>query len=68
MAQGDFKAAVDSLGIASRIPGRMLASEDEYFKVVSMRRVLYREAHRASQIAYTTARKNNFDREILLNK
>ena len=64
MAQGDFtKAAIDSLGIATRLPGRFLASEDEYFKVISQRRVLYREAHRASQIAYTTARRNGYDRD-----
>tara|TARA_R100001440_G_scaffold16299_1_gene27796 strand:- start:313 stop:3177 length:2865 start_codon:yes stop_codon:yes gene_type:complete len=63
MAQGDFfKASVDTLGIATRIPGRLLASEDEYFKVVSMRRVLYREAHRESQIAYTMARRSGIDR------
>lgn len=63
MAQGDFfKASVDALGIATRIPGRLLASEDEYFKVVSMRRVLYREAHRESQIAYTMARRSGIDR------
>ena len=63
MAQGDFtKAAIDTLGIATRLPGRFLASEDEYFKVISMRRVLYREAHRASG-AYTTARRNGYDRE-----
>ena len=63
MAQGDFfKAAIDSLGIATRIPGRLLASEDEYFKVISMRRVLYREAHRESQIAYTMARRSGIDR------
>jgi len=63
MAQGDFfKASVDALGIATRLPGRLLASEDEYFKVVSMRRVLYREAHRESQIAYTMARKSGINR------
>jgi hypothetical protein len=63
MAQGDFfKASVDTLGIATRLPGRLLASEDEYFKVVSMRRVLYREAHRESQIAYTMARRSGIDR------
>lgn len=63
MAQGDFfKASVDTLGIATRIPGRLLASEDEYFKVISMRRVLYREAHRESQIAYTMARRSGIDR------
>ena len=57
-----FKAAVDSFGIASRIPGRMLATEDEYFKVITMRRVLYREAHRAMQISYQTARKSGLPR------
>jgi len=64
MAQGDFfKAAIDLFGISTRLPGRFLATEDEYFKVITMRRVLYREAHRASQIAYTTARKNNIGRQ-----
>ncbi len=58
MNQGDYtKAAIDTLGVATRLPGRFLASEDEYFKVISMRRVLYREAHRAAQIAYTGARR-----------
>ena len=62
--QGDFfKAAVDSFGVASRIPGRMLATEDEYFKVITMRRVLYREAHRAMQISYQTARKSGLSRD-----
>ena len=62
--QGDyFKSAIDTLGIATRLPGRFLATEDEYFKVISMRRVLYREAHRASQIAYTGARKTNIPRK-----
>ena len=62
--QGDYsKAAIDTLGIATRLPGRFLASEDEYFKVISMRRVLYREAHRASQIAYTGARKTGIAKE-----
>ena len=62
--QGDyFKSAIDTLGVATRLPGRFLASEDEYFKVISMRRVLYREAHRASQIAYTGARKTGMSRE-----
>jgi len=64
MAQGDyFKSFVDLFGISTRLPGRFLASEDEYFKVITMRRVLYREAHRASQIAYTTARREGISRD-----
>ena len=63
-AQGDyFKSFVDLMGISTRLPGRFLASEDEYFKVITMRRVLYREAHRASQIAYTTARREGIGRD-----
>ena len=62
--QGDyFKSFIDTLGVATRLPGRFLATEDEYFKVISMRRVLYREAHRAAQIAYTGARKTMVPRE-----
>jgi len=64
MAQGDFfKSTVDLLGISTRLPGRFLASEDEFYKVITMRRVLYREAHRASQIAYTTARREGIGRD-----
>ena len=62
--QGDFfKAFVDVMGISSRIPGRMLASEDEYFKVITMRRVLYREAYRGMQAAYQQARRSNLSRD-----
>ena len=62
--QGDYtKSAIDLLGIATRMPGRFLATEDEYFKVISRRRVLYREAHRAGQIAFTSARKSGMSRE-----
>ena len=62
--QGDFtKSAIDTLGVATRLPGRFLASEDEYFKVISMRRVLYREAHRASQITFTSARRTGKSRD-----
>ena len=62
--QGDyFKAAIDTLGIATRLPGRFLATEDEFFKVISMRRVLYREAHRAMQTSFTTARRSGMSRE-----
>jgi hypothetical protein len=63
-AQGDFsKAAIDTLGVATRLPGRFLASEDEYFKVITQRRVLYRESYRASQMAYQNARRAGASRE-----
>ena len=60
---GDFsKASWDTLGIATRLSGRFLATEDEYFKVITRRRVLYREAHRAAQMAYQNARKAGLPR------
>ena len=63
-AQGDFsKSAIDTLGVATRLPGRFLASEDEYFKVITQRRVLYRESYRASQMAYQNARRAGASRE-----
>ena len=63
-AQGDFsKSAIDTLGVATRLPGRFLASEDEYFKVITQRRVLYRESYRASQLAYQNARRAGASRE-----
>ena len=58
-----FKSAIDSFGIATRLPGRFLATEDEYFKVITMRRVLYREAHRAMQISFQQARKSGLSRD-----
>jgi hypothetical protein len=63
-AQGDFsRSAIDTLGVATRLPGRFLASEDEYFKVITQRRVLYRESYRASQMAYQNARRAGASRE-----
>ena len=63
-AEGDFsKSAIDTLGVATRLPGRFLASEDEYFKVITQRRVLYRESYRASQMAYQNARRAGASRE-----
>ena len=63
-AQGDFsKSAIDTLGVATRLPGRFLASEDEYFKVITQRRVLYRESYRASQMAYQNARRAGASRD-----
>ena len=50
-----FQSAIDTLGIANRLSGRFLASEDEYFKVITGRRVLYREAYRAQMIAKETS-------------
>ena len=49
-----FQSFIDSVGIATRMSGRFLASEDEYFKVITRRRVQYREAFRAQMIAYQT--------------
>jgi len=64
MFAGDFsKSAWDTLGIATRLAGRFLATEDEYFKVITRRRVLYREAHRASQMTYQNARKAGSTRD-----
>jgi hypothetical protein len=56
LANGEFyQSAIDTLGIATRLPGRFLASEDEFFKVITGRRVLYREAYRAKQVAMQTS-------------
>lgn len=54
--KGDFTGMFyDVLGVATRIPGRFLASEDEFFKVISRRRVQYREASKRSSIDYRLA-------------
>lgn len=57
IANLDPMAVVDTLGILGRLPGRLLISEDEFFKVISERAVLYREAYRESAIAYDNARR-----------
>ena len=58
ISEGDLLASsVDILGILSRLPGRFLGSEDEFFKVISERAVLYREAYRESAMAYENARR-----------
>jgi len=55
---GDFNSMFfDIMGVATRMPGRFLSTEDEYFKVVTMRRVLYREAHRRATTDYKLALK-----------
>ena len=43
-------AFLNTIGVATRLPGRFLAMEDEYFKVMIKRRVQYQEAFRASAI------------------
>tara|TARA_R100001594_G_scaffold25862_1_gene50369 strand:+ start:7181 stop:10177 length:2997 start_codon:yes stop_codon:yes gene_type:complete len=43
-------AFLNTMGIATRLPGRFLAMEDEYFKVMIKKRVQYQEAYRASAI------------------
>ena len=60
---GDFsKMAVNIMGVATRLPGRFLASEDAYFKVITRRRVLYREAFRYSQKTYEDAIRSGMSR------
>ena len=62
--KGDFNGMFyDVLGVATRIPGRFLASEDELYKVVSRRRVQYREAYKRSSIDYRLALKAGKTRE-----
>ena len=51
MAKGDFfHSAIDTLGVLTRMSGRFLASEDEFYKVISRRRVLHREAFKRATI------------------
>ena len=51
VSRGEFGGAfLNTMGIATRLPGRFLAMEDEYFKVMIKRRVQYQEAYRASAI------------------
>ena len=62
-AKGDYGSMlVNMIGVTTRLPGRFLASEDEFFKVISKRKVLYREAFRAEQITYETALKSGIDK------
>ena len=45
------------------MPGRFLASEDAFFKVITERKVLYREAYKASQIKYETLIKGGVNKD-----
>ena len=61
--KGEFlPMGLNIIGVMTRMPGRFLASEDAFFKVISERKVLYREAYRASQIKYETLVKSGMDR------
>jgi hypothetical protein len=62
ISEGDPMAVVDILGIFARLPGRFLGSEDEFFKVISERAVLYREAYRESAMAYDNARRSGLSK------
>ena len=62
--KGDYlPMAVNMLGVVTRLPGRFLASEDEFFKVISKRKVLYREAYRRKMITYEEAIRGGVDKE-----
>ena len=55
-SEGDYtQLLVNGMSVMTRLPGRFLATEDAYFKVVTRRRVQYREAFRRSQIEYENA-------------
>ena len=52
LSKGEFyHSAIDSLGVLARLPGRFLASEDEFFKVITRRRILHKEAFRRASVA-----------------
>ena len=64
VAKGDyFQSGIDTMAMVQRLPGRMLATEDAYFKALSKRRVLYREAHLRGQVAFQNARKAGMSRD-----
>jgi len=66
-SQGDFKQlGINGLSVMTRLPGRFLATEDAYFKVVTRRRVLYREAFRRGQQEYDLAIKSGATKEKAL--
>jgi len=64
LRRGEFtSSAIDTIGILTRLPGRFLASEDEFFKVIAERKVLYREAYRHGMIDYETALKSGYTKD-----
>ncbi len=61
--KGDYGAMlVNMIGVTTRLPGRFLASEDEFFKVISKRKVLYREAYRRQMMTYEEALRGGVDK------
>ena len=54
-----FLNVIDIVGIMARMPGRFLASEDEFFKVLSRERVKYREAFRRASLVQQEILKAN---------
>ncbi len=59
---GDYSGtAINALGVFTRLPGRFLATEDEYFKVVTRQRAIYREAYIAQTEAFQQARAAGMD-------
>ena len=62
-SKGDYSAMlINMIGVTTRLPGRFLASEDEFFKVISKRKVLYREAYRSQMMTYEEAIKGGIDK------
>ncbi len=62
--QGNLMPAfINTMGIATRLPGRFLAAEDEYFKVMIRRRVRYQEAYRAQHIEFEKRLSAGFSQE-----
>lgn len=54
--QGNYVAgAINVLGVSTRLPGRFLLAEDEFFKAVGYRMGLHAEAQRASSRMYDDA-------------
>ena len=63
-SEGDLLASsVDMLGVLSRLPGRFLGAEDEFFKVISERAILHREAYRSGQYKYELAIRSGMSKE-----
>ena len=62
---GDYLGmGVNAIGVMTRMPGRFLASEDAFFKTISERKVLYREAFRESKIKYMTLIKGGVSKDV----
>ena len=67
-SKGDLtQLAFNGMSVMTRLPGRFLATEDAYFKVVTRRRVLYREAFRRGQQEYDLAIKSGATKEQALD-